>query len=335
MVAIAPPVPAAPAPPPPAPAAPEPVTIDNFIRAESDGYFAKAEFGRLRHARQMAPIDSQDVVRMNRDTLYSSGVFDLDAGPLTVTLPDAGRRFMSVQAISQDHYTVDVAYAPARLTLTRDRVGTRYVYLIVRTLAESENAGDVVAANALQNEIKVEQAGMGRLELPLWDKPSQDRVRDLLTQMSTMRASGVGFGAAFGAKGEVEPISHLIGTAIGWGGNPPSAAIYRGVFPKENDGATSYRLRVSDVPVDGFWSISVYDAQGFFKKNDLDRYSLNNLTARQELDGSYTVRFGGCGPDTANCLPIMPGWNYTVRLYRPRAQILSGSWQFPEAQPVR
>ena len=127
----------------------------------------------------------------------------------------------------------------------------------------------------------------------------------------------------------------LIGTAIGWGGNPPSAAIYRGVFPKENDGATVYRLRVRDVPVDGFWSISVYDPQGFFQKNELDRYSLNNLTARQELDGSYTVRFGGCGPDTANCLPIMPGWNYTVRLYRPRAQILSGGWQFPEAQPVR
>jgi hypothetical protein len=35
-----------------------------------------------------------------------------------------------------------------------------------------------------------------------------------------------------------------------------------------------------------------------------------------------------------NCLPTMPGWNYMVRLYRPRAEILNGAWKFPEAQPV-
>jgi hypothetical protein len=35
-----------------------------------------------------------------------------------------------------------------------------------------------------------------------------------------------------------------------------------------------------------------------------------------------------------NCLPIEPGWNYTVRLYRPRAQILNGVWIFPQAYPV-
>jgi hypothetical protein len=65
--------------------------------------------------------DAQDVVRMNRDTLYSSGVFDLDAAPLTVTLPDSGRRFMSMQIISQDHYTTDVVYAPGRFTYDRKR----------------------------------------------------------------------------------------------------------------------------------------------------------------------------------------------------------------------
>ena len=36
------------------------------------------------------------MIRLNRDTLYSSAVFDLDAGPVTITLPDAGKRFMSM-----------------------------------------------------------------------------------------------------------------------------------------------------------------------------------------------------------------------------------------------
>jgi hypothetical protein len=45
------------------------------------------------------------VIRMNRDTLYSLSVFDLDAGPVTVTLPNSGQRFMSMQVIDEDHYT--------------------------------------------------------------------------------------------------------------------------------------------------------------------------------------------------------------------------------------
>ena len=36
----------------------------------------------------------------------------------------------------------------------------------------------------------------------------------------------------------------------------------------------------------------------------------------------------------SNCLPIMKGWNYTVRLFRPRPEILDGTREFPEAQPV-
>jgi hypothetical protein len=42
-------------------------------------------------------------------------------------------------------------------------------------------------------------------------------------------------------------------------------------------------------------------------------------TARPNADGSVTVQFGGCTKDTLNCLPTFPGWNYVVRLYRPRA----------------
>ena len=42
-----------------------------------------------------------------------------------------------------------------------------------------------------------------------------------------------------------------------------------------------------------------------------------------------------CDGKIPNCLPITKGWNYMVRLYRPRAEILNGTWKFPEATPVR
>ncbi len=83
------------------------VTPDNFVRAESDVYFGNVVkdggFGKFHHIRELSPIDNQLVIRQNRDTLYSAGVFDLDAGPVTVTMPDAGGRFMALQIITEDH----------------------------------------------------------------------------------------------------------------------------------------------------------------------------------------------------------------------------------------
>ena len=101
-----------------------PVTVDNFIRAESDLYFGgilkdSGGIGKFLHRREPARIDNQTVIRLNRDTLYSSAVFDLDAGPVTITLPDAGKRFMSMQVINEDHYVPDVVYGKGSYTLTR------------------------------------------------------------------------------------------------------------------------------------------------------------------------------------------------------------------------
>jgi para-nitrobenzyl esterase len=313
-----------------------PVNVHNFIRAETDLYFSKTArgdgaFGKLRHRRTVASVDEQDVVRMNRDTLYSSGVFDLDAAAVTVTLPDSGRRFVSMQVISQDHYTTEVVYAPGTFTYTSDDVGTRYVYVIIRIQADPRNTQDVMAANAVQDAIQVEQASIGSFEAPIWDETSQAKARDALSALGALG----GVLNRFGTKDEVDPIDHLIGTAIGWGGNPRSAADYQSFYPSQNDGKTAYALTVRDVPVDGFWSVTVYNAQGYMERNDLDRHSLNNLTAKPSADGSFTIQFGGDPKGTSNYLPITSGWNYTVRLYRPRPEILDGSWKFPEAQPVR
>jgi hypothetical protein len=88
------------------------------------------------------------------------------------------------------------------------------------------------------------------------------------------------------------------------------------------------------VPVEGFWSVSLYNAQGYYEKNPYDAYTINNITAKKGTDGSVDIQFGGCDGKIPNCLPIMAGWNYTVRLYRPRAEILNGRWKFPEPQPV-
>ena len=313
-----------------------PVTVDNFIRAESDLYFSvialkEDGFGKFEHKRELAPIDHQTVIRMNRDTLYSAAVFDLEAGPVTVTLPDAGQRFMSLQTINEDQYSPPTIYDPGPHTLTREKVGTRYVMIGIRTLVDPSNPGDIKAAHDLQDALKVEQKSPGKFEVRKWDPVSQKKVREALIVLSTTLTDT---SDSFGTKDQVDPIHRLISAAATWGGNPPKDATYLNFTPPKNDGKTVYKLTVKDVPVDGFWSISLYNAEGYYQRNELDAYSINNITGKKSADGSVTIQFGGCDGKTVNCLPIMPGWNYTVRLYRPRKEILDGTWKFPEAQPV-
>jgi hypothetical protein len=100
-----------------------PVTADNFIRAETDGVFADIEkqggFGKFKHYRVLSSTDDHIVKRANRDTLYSVGVFDLDAGPVTISLPDAGKRFMTIIVTDEDHYGFTVAYGLAATRSSR------------------------------------------------------------------------------------------------------------------------------------------------------------------------------------------------------------------------
>jgi hypothetical protein len=313
--------------------APVAVTVRNFIRAESDLYMSVVALkedglGKFEHHRELSPIDSQTVIRQNRDTLYSAAVFDLDAGPVTITLPDAGKRFMSLQTISEEEYSPPAIYAPGMRTLTREQIGTRYVMVAVRTLVDPTKPGDMEACHALQDAIKVEQpGGPGKVEMPKWDPVSQKKVREALIVLSTTLTDT---SRSFGLADEVDPIEHLISAASTWGGNPPKDAIYLNFTPPKNDGKTIYRLTVKDVPVDAFWSISLYNAVGYFQKNESDVYSLNSITSKKNDDGSVTVQFGGTHGSAPNILPIMPGWNYTVRLYRPRPELLEGRWKFPE-----
>lgn len=313
-----------------------PVNVDNFGRAATDIAFSNAVrdggFGKFHHNRGLTPLDKQMVVRQNRDTLYSSAVFDLDAGPVTITLPDPGDRFMSLQVFDEDQYTHLVAYGAGKHTFTKQDIGTRYAMIATRILVDPNSQEDLAKVHALQDAIKAEQpGGPGKFDVPKWDKVSFEKITAALAVLGDSLPDK---NRMFGAKADVDPVRRLVGVATGWGGNPEKDAIYQGFTPQRNDGATVHRLTVGEVPVDAFWSVTVYDAKGYFQQNAQNAYSFNNLTAKKNDDGSVTIQFGGCDGNVPNCLPITPGWNYLVRLYRPRAEVLSGGWRFPEAEPV-
>jgi hypothetical protein len=312
----------------------EVVTVDNFVRAETDmtlaRYVKQGAWGRFLHLREPVRIEKQDVIRMNRDTIYSVGVFDLSE-PVTVVKPDFGGRFQSMMVINEDHSMLPVEHGSGAFTFTKEGIGMRYVFVLLRTFVDANDPVDIKAANALQDRIAVRQSSPGKFEIPDWDERSLKVVRDAINVLAATRSSAKGM---FGDKAKLNPIDHLLGTAFGWGGNPEAAAMYDNVVPTKNDGKTPYVVTVKDVPVDGFWSITVYNKEGYMEKNHQDVYSYNNVTARKNTDGSITINFGG-GPDAINNLPITPGWNYIVRMYQPKREIIDGSWRFPKAQPAQ
>ena len=306
----------------------ERVNVDNFPRAETNRMFSGllARTGGLdqwHHDRELGRLDQQTVIRQNRDTFYSYAIVDI-AGGATLTLPDGGPdRYISAMVVNQDHYINEVLHEPGDHPLTIDAYDTRYVMVGIRIMVDPHDPADVAAVHALQDQIALQAGLPAPWTMPDYDEASFTSTREALLEL----AKGIGgFDHAFGRRDAVDPVRHLIGTAAGWGGLPEQEAYYVNVNPGLSVG--EYSLTVGDVPVDAFWSISLYDAAGFFEENERGAYNVNSVTAVRNDDGTVTVNFGG-GTDRVNCLPVMEGWNYIVRLYRPRPEVLDGTWQFP------
>jgi hypothetical protein len=310
------------------------VNADNFVRAETHRMFRDIQnqargVGTFRHNRSPARIDEQTVIRLNRDTLYSFAIVDL-AEPARLTLPDAGDRYLSAMIVNEDHFVNDVFHEPREYTLASDQYGSRYVLVGVRILVDPNDSGDVAAVAAIQDRLAIDARSSQTFVMPDYDLESLDATRDALLALARGFDS---FDRTFGTRAEVDPVRHLIGCAAGWGGLPTSEATYIGVDP--NVPPDDYELVFNDVPVDAFWSVSIYNERGFFEPNEKDLYTVNSVTGEPAADGSITVRLvaSAAGDTPANAIVTPRGWNYLIRLYRPRAEILNGEWTPPTLTP--
>lgn len=313
-----------------------PVTIDNLVRAETD-HMIRAniksfglELGELVHQRETVDLDNQPVIRMNVDTIYTSLVLDLSK-PAEVTLPEIGGRYQSMHVVNQDHYMF-VESKPGTYKLTEEKVGTRFAAITFRTFVDPADPDDVKAAHAAQDGLKVSGGGKGPFEAPNWDLEDLAIARKAFNDV----AAALGFDTryAYGSKDEVRPVDFVVGAMAGWFGLPAKEAMYVLDSVEANDGKTPHAVTVRDVPVDAFWSITVYNADGYMEPNELGRNSFNNVTAKPNDDGSYTIHFGG-NPESINYMPITEGWNYAIRMYQPRKEVLEGEWTFPAIEPVK
>lgn len=308
------------------------VNIDNFARAETALMFQRlvADAGAVNtwiHFREPAPLDHQPIIRQNRDTLYSAAIVDLSAGG-TLTLPDAGERYLSAMVVNEEHYVPFIFHDAGSHLLVREQIGSDYALVAVRILVDPSDAADVAQVTDLQDQLSLSLDSARPFESVAYDEVTHTTTRNALL---TLAGGLPDFRGAFGAREAVDPRRHLVGTAAGWGGMPETEAHYVNVSPQLPVG--EYALRLVDVPVDAFWSVSLYNAYGYFEPNELGVNNINSVTAVRENDGSVIVHFGIRPAGKPNFLTIMEGWNFLIRLYQPRPEVLDGTWQPPVVRP--
>jgi len=317
----------------PAQAEPTKVNAMNFITAQTamqfETYQKRASgVNKVLNIREPVSADDQTTIRMNRDTLYSFIVIDISEGA-TVTLPDAGSRYRSMMVVNEDNYINAVHLDDGPHELTKEQFGSDHVWIGIRTLVDSNSPEDIKAVHELQDGIEVEAKSAEPFVAPEYDMASYKATLDALLELGKGVPDSDGW---FGSREETTPIGHLIGTAVGFGGLPQEHAFYLNLNPGLPVG--EYQLTAKDVPVRAFWSVSLYNDDGYFQKNPQGAYNFNSVNATKNADGSITIHFGGCEDGRVNCLPIMEGWNYGVRLYEPEKAVLDGSYVFPSVEAV-
>jgi hypothetical protein len=136
-------------------------------------------------------------------------------------------------------------------------------------------------------------------------------------------------------------LKRAIVAQVGLGANLPEDAIYPGSIGDENgkplDGANKYIVRFAKnalPPVDAFWSITLYDSEGFQVANPVNRFAVSSwMPFKRDTDGSLTLYFQNENPGSdreANWLPAPKGpFNLTMRLYAPKSEALTGVWNPP------
>ena len=312
---------------------PIPVTVDNFTRAETDTMIRNmlpiiGGLGVFHHDRELSPLDQQPVIRQNRDTLYSVAIVDIADGA-TLTIPETAGRYLSVMVINQDHYINRVFHEAGRYELARAEFGTDLVVIAARILFDPASEADLAEVHRLQDGLTIEAAGQRVFDSPDYDTASHTEVRDALLVLG--RTIG-GLSHCFGKASEVDPVRHLVGTALGWGGLPDDEAQYLNIEPGLPRGRYTMTFG-ADVPANAFWSLSVYNGAGYFEPGPSGLTNVNSVFAVKNDDGTTTIHLGDWGDETPNRIPLPEGWNLLVRLYRPRLDDLA-NWRVPEIVAV-
>ena len=278
-------------------------TVENYPTLETARQMVKNQdiigINKIRHKRVLTPTDDQPVVRMNRDTFYSFATVDVSEGAV-ITMPEIPEgKYMSVEVITQDHRIQPMMYGAGKFNLTT-HIGD-HVALVIRldaTFSKEE-------VRKYQDQMYITAKSDNFFKAVHVNKETFHKVeKSLKAKMPKILKEG-GAEATFGmftaptdsSKELFNKERYSVGAAIGWGGAQLVDNVYEvsGNYPMD----TCHQMTFEDPKDKAFWSVTVYNKQGFMFG---ELANVNSKKAEVNADGTYTVSFG-CGADAINNIP--------------------------------
>lgn len=310
------------------------VTPETYIRAETDRAFTgsimkSGGVNLFDHHRAPPLVDKQPIVRMNMDTLYSGAIVDTEGGA-TVTVPEiSGGRYVSVLLIDNDHYVPFVIYAAGTHKLPQD---TKYLGVLIRLqLFDANDPAEIAQVHKLQDQIVITANSADPFPPFKWDMAS---LKTLTEEYEKEASKLENYNGMQGPRGKlVKEKSRYLAAAAAWGLFPEQDAIYLN-YAGGHDNQQCYQATYQVPDNKAFWSITVYGNDGYMKN---DNVVINSSNVKLNADGAFTVSYGSkdlCG-DVANRLDVTEGWNFLMRIYRPGPSIVDGTYNLPNAKPIK
>jgi hypothetical protein len=296
------------------------ITSENFIHADSTrAYFkeldqSKGKVNVVRPARDLVNADNQDVIRMNRDTLYTRVVLDVKGGATITTKEYAG--FQNINVIDINHSQIASLTGHGTLKLDESMLTEgQHAYVIVRTgLIRSLPEKEMMAkAYAAQDNISISfKSSEPFVPSVKYDFSTMDVVKYKILKEFALSPKKDVVKNGLGTLKERDPDAARVVVAIGWGALAGQQAVYSAF--------TGFKERVSFTITDkpnsyesGFISITIYNADGYIATIN---YAINSDDMTPNKDGSYTITFLASGE------PVKEGEKNVVRT--PRGKFWTG-----------
>ena len=290
------------------------VTKGDYVIAETDWYFneqqQRAPVNTFTHNKPVSKT-AQNVIRSNRDVMYSLAVVDVSKGA-TFTVP-ARKAFQIIHIMDENHLSHRVVRSGSSLTLTPDDLtGGTHVYLLART----KITDDLEESLSAQRALKIEANSAIPYPSKGFIAEEVEAFRNALTAEFIRGEVKIIEHKSFGlTMDDLDPGSYLYASAVGWGGLPSHTAQYLAAV--KGQGKTScQKLTIPKPDIDweqgGFFSLTTYDTDGWIVEDNF--YIDHN---KMQDDGASFTIFINC-PETKNSITVQEGWTGILRFYLPR-----------------
>ena len=296
------------------------ITPDNFIQADSVRAFlkeieqSKGKVNVVRPVRELTNSDNQDVIRMNRDTLYTRVVLDVKGGASITTKEYAG--FQNINVIDINHSQIASLTGHGTLKIDESMLTEgHYVYVIVRTgLLRNLSKDEMMAkAHEAQDNVSVDFKSSIPFTPPIkYDFNTLDEVKYKILKEFAINPKKDVVKLGLGTTKERDPDAARVVVAIGWGALSGQQAVYA-AFSGNKDRVSFTIDNKPNSNKTGFFSITIYNADGYIATIN---YALNSDDMVQNKDGSYTITLLASGE------PIKDGEKNIVRT--PRGKVWTG-----------